>query len=161
MSLSTVVVAAALSLSLGGKPSGADALATKDLGRVKLKVPSVWKATTEDGTKKFEAPSRDASFSLDAFPWEGEAISGAACRDKLTAALGGEKPWEKLEIGGAAAAHYVAADHLEDGKTDTETHTWVGCNGKTKWVLTFAFSTKKKERFAPLAQRVAQSLIYK
>ncbi|MBX5480667.1 MAG: hypothetical protein IRZ16_02285 [Myxococcaceae bacterium] len=157
----TFALSLSLAVAAGSGPSRADALSTKDLGRVKLKVPSVWKSTLEEGTRKFEAPSHDASFSLDAFPWEGDPISGEACRDKLTAALGGQRTWEKLTIGGAAAAHSVVTDRLEDGKTQTETHTWVGCDGRTKWVLTFSYTTSKKERFAPLAERVAKSLIYK
>lgn len=157
----TLALTLTLSLATGAKPSGADALAKKDLGRVVLKVPTVWKHSTDEGTRKWEAPSKDANFSLDAFPWEGDPVTGEVCRDKLVNALGGEKPWERVEIGGAPAAKYVAADSLEDGKTQTETHTYVGCDGKTKWVLTFSFSTKKKVRFAALADGVAKSLTYK
>lgn len=151
-----LTAAMVVSVALGG--SGADALAKQSVSGLELRVPSVWKHRVEDGTHHWVAPSKDASFSLDAFPWQGEPISAEACRDKLMAALGGEG-WEKTTVGGQPAAKRTYADKLEDGK-DVETHSFVGCDGKTKWALTFVMNLKKKDRFGTLAGKIVDSIQY-
>ncbi len=142
-----------LALALAGS---ADELMPVRLGTVKLSVPAAWKHTVEQGTHRFDAPSEDASFSVDVIPLE-TPLAPALCRDKLVKALGGQG-WEKLSLGAAPAARKVYVDTDPEKKTEVQTHSFVGCDGRTKWALTFTAASAKKDRFEPLALRVAQSL---
>src|SRR5687767_7174761 len=132
------------SLVLGG---AADDLMTARIGAVQLKVPAAWKRSVDQGTTRFDAPSEDASFSLDVIPLD-SPLAPALCRDKLVKALGGEG-WENLSVGAAPAARksYVDVEGGSPGggkpgeekskRVEVRTYSYVGCNGKTKWALTF------------------------
>lgn len=150
-------LALSVAVMLGGS---ADALVKTQANGLSLRTPAAWTRTEEQGTRRWVAPSKDAEFSLDVFPWEGEPVSPEVCRDKLVAALGGEG-WEPIKVGGAPAAVRTVDDTLDDGKqSEVQTRSVVGCNGKTKWAVTFVFTQKKKARFAGLADEIVKSLRY-
>jgi hypothetical protein len=125
-------------------------------GKVRIRVPAAWKRTVEEGTQRFNAPSEDASFSFDVIPLD-NPMGSKLCRDKLVQALGGEG-WENQSIGAAPAARKVFVDMDPEKRTEVQTYSYVGCDGKTKWALTFTALAKKKERFQALADKVAQSI---
>ncbi len=147
------VLATLVALTLGGS---ADDLMVTRVSSLKLSVPAAWKHTVTEGTHRFDAPSEDASFSLDVIPLDSPLAAGL-CRDKLVKALGGEG-WERISVGAAPAAKKVFLDSDPEKKTEVQTWQYVGCDGKTKWALTFTASVKRKERFEPLAAKVAQSV---
>jgi hypothetical protein len=145
-----------LSAGAGGT---ADSLVKHQVKALSLKVPAAWERTVEEGTQKFKAPSQDAFFLLDVGTVQTAGMAPKVCLEKILASIGGQG-WQKLSLGANPAAKRVDADTTEDGKDTVETHTYVGCNGKTTWSLTFSMNQTKKERFEPLALKIAQSVSY-
>jgi hypothetical protein len=136
----------------------ADDLTTVRVKTLRLKVPASWSRSVEDGTHKFDSPSQDAAFRLDVFALEGAPLAALACRDKLVTALGGK--WEKLKVAGSPAARKITVDTDQEKKVEVETYSYLGCDGKTKWALTFTSAVKKKERYLPLANEIVGSIQY-
>jgi hypothetical protein len=149
-SLLTMVLAA------GGS---ADALTKYQVKTLTLQVPAAWTRSVEDGSHKFVAPSGDAFFLVDVGAVQTAGMSGDTCVKKIVGSIGGEG-WERLNIGAAPAAKKTDVDTAPENQGQVETVTWVGCDGKTTWSVTFHMEVKKKERFAELAQKVAASVKY-
>src|SRR5687768_15240270 len=130
--LALLVVAAS---SFAWAAGSADDLAATSVDKLKLKVPSAWAHKVEDGTHTYEAPNDEASFAISVFPVDPKRKADE-CLDQLLKALGGEG-WEKIKVGGAPAAHKLSNDsgELESGEA-VASHSYVGCDGNTKWTLT-------------------------
>jgi hypothetical protein len=143
-------------LSAGGS---ADALVKHQVKALSIKVPAAWVKTVEEGTQKFIAPSKDAFFLLDVGTVQTAGMQPQVCLQKILASVGGQG-WQRLSLGANPGAKKVEADTTDDGKDTVETHTFVGCNGKTTWSLVFSMNQAKKERFEPLALKIAQSVSY-
>jgi hypothetical protein len=142
------------------KGGSADALVKHQAKALSIKVPAAWEKTVEEGTEKFKAPSKDAFFLLDVGAVQTAGMQPKVCLEKILASLGGEG-WEKLSLGANPAAKRTQVDNAtEDGDEKLETVTFVGCNGKTTWSLMFSMNQKKRDRFAPLATKIAQSVSY-
>ncbi|MDY7228331.1 hypothetical protein [Hyalangium rubrum] len=142
-----------------GKGGSADELVKHQAKTLSLKVPAAWERSVEEGTQKFKAPSKDAFFLLDVGAVQTAGMQPDVCLQKILASVGGEG-WERVSLGANPAAKKVEVDATEDGVDKVETHTFVGCNGKTTWSLVFSMNQKKKERFEPLALKIAQSVSY-
>lgn len=142
-----------------GKGGSADALVKHQAKALSIKVPAAWEKVVEAGTEKFRAPSKDAFFLLDVGTVQTAGMKPDVCLQKILASIGGEG-WERVSLGYNPAAKRVNVDATEDGVDKVETHTFVGCNGKTTWSLVFSMNQKKKERFEPLALKIAQSVSY-
>lgn len=148
------LLALSLIVTLG---SSADALMALDAGPLTLRVPGAWKKSMEEGSYRFDAPSEDASFKLDVVPLD-SPLAPRLCRDKLVKALGGSG-WKKLSVGAAPAATRTLSEaSVSDPKLQVETYLYVGCNGKTKWALTFTAAVAGRKRFSALAREVASSV---
>lgn len=146
--LLTVVLAA------GGT---ADALASYNVKNVQLQVPAAWKRTVEDGSHKFMAPSGDGYFLVDVGAVQTAGMKADVCVNKIVASIGGEN-WERFKVAGQPAAKRADTDTAQDGSGTVETLTYVGCDGKTTWSVVFYLEQGKKQRFAPLAQKVGTSV---
>jgi hypothetical protein len=142
-----------------GTGGSADALVKQKVKTLSLKVPAAWEKTVEEGTTKYKAPSQDAWFLVDVGAVQTAGMQPQVCLEKILANIGGQG-WEKLSLGANPGAKRVDTDTTEDGKDTVETHTYVGCNGKTTWSMVFSMNQKKKERFEPLALKIAQSVSY-
>ncbi len=145
-----------LSAGAGGS---ADALVKHQVKALSIKVPAAWEKTEDGGTQKFKAPSKDAFFLLDVGTVQTAGMQPQVCLQKILASIGGEG-WERLSLGANPGAKRVDTDTTEDGKDTVETHTYVGCNGKTTWSMVFSMNQRKKERFEPLALKIAKSVSY-
>jgi len=136
----------------------ADELAPTTVGNLKLSVPAAWNKTNQEGTTRFAAPSGEAYFQVDVGQVQRPGgMPAEECIQKIKAGIGGA--WEPLSIGAAPAAVQELTDTDEAGKQFI-TRTYVGCNGKTTWSLSFHLVAPKKDRFAPLADKVAKSIQY-
>jgi hypothetical protein len=142
-------------LSAGGS---ADALTTYKVKSVSLMVPAAWNKSVEDGSHKFMAPSGDAYFVVDVGAVQTRGMDGQTCVNKILANIGGQG-WERINVGSSPAAKQVVTDAAE-GSGEVETVSYVGCDGKTTWSVIFHIEKKKRERFAPLAAQVAESVKY-
>lgn len=151
MKTSLLVVALLLSGS-------ADELASTSVGNLKLSAPAAWNRTNQEGTTRFAAPSGEAYFEMDvgAVQTPGGLAPGV-CLNKITTSIGGE--WKRLSVGGSPAAVKTEVDTDAD-KKDFISQTYVGCNGKITWSLEFHMVGAKKDRFAPLADKIVQSIQY-
>ncbi|MBZ4423068.1 hypothetical protein [Myxococcus sp. RHSTA-1-4] len=150
MMLGTVL---AVVVAAGGS---ADALASFQVKNVSLQVPAAWSRSTEDGTNKFSAPSGDAYFLVDVGSVQTAGMKADTCVDKIVASIGGAG-WERMKVGGQPAAKRLDSDNSPSGGA-VDTVTYVGCDGKTTWSVVFYLEQGKKERFAPLAQKVGTSV---
>jgi hypothetical protein len=144
------------SLVLLTQAAGADDLASTTLNGLKLKVPAAWKHSVEEGSHKYESPDGKGSFSLSIFPVT-PPRDPKLCVDQLLEALGG-KDWERVSVGLSPGARKVDLDSSEQG--EAETRTIVGCNGSTKWALTWSSLTSKKSRFDAVLSKVLDSIRY-
>lgn len=160
--IGSLLMAAALAASGGGAKGGsADALVKHQAKALKLSVPAAWERTVEEGTEKFKAPSGEAFFTLDVGAVQSEGMKPKVCLEKILTAMGGGEGWEKVSLGLNPAARKVNLDDAsEDGSEKVKSVTYVGCNGKTTWSLIFSMNEKKKDRFEPLAAKIAQSVSY-
>lgn len=154
----------AVTLAAGGDaPKGgtADALVKHQAKTLTISVPAAWERTVAEGTEKFKAPSGEAFFTLDVGAVQTAGMKPKVCLDKILTAMGGSEGWEKVSLGLNPAARKVNVDKAnEDGTEQVKSISYVGCNGKTTWSLIFSMNEKKKDRFEPLAAKIAQSVSY-
>ena len=138
--------------------SSADDLAPVKVGALRLDVPVAWTKADEKGTLRFTSPSEEAYFQLDVGKVQrAEGLEPQACLDKIVTGIGGS--WKRLSISAAPAAVKSDVD-VDDKKKEFITYTFVGCNGKTTWALSFHTVAAKKGRFGPLAEKIAGSVSY-
>lgn len=134
----------------------ADALAQFQVKNVSLQVPAAWSRSAEDGTSKFTAPSGDAYFLVDVGSVQTAGMKAQTCVDKIVTSIGGAN-WQRFKVGGQPAAKRQDSDNAPNGGV-VDTVTYVGCDGKTTWSVVFHLEQGKKERFAPLAEKVGTSV---
>ncbi len=156
--IGSLLMAVALAASSGGS---ADELVKHQSKTLTIRVPGAWERTVAEGTEKFKAPSGDAFFTLDVGAVQTEGMQAKVCLDKILTAMGGSEGWEKVSLGLNPAARKVNLDDAnEEGTQKVMSITYVGCNGKTTWSLIFSLNEQKKDRFEPLAKKIAQSVSY-
>lgn len=143
----------AVVMAAGGS---ADALAQFQVKNVSLQVPAAWSRSVEDGSNKFTAPSGDAYFLVDVGAVQTAGMKADTCVDKIVKSIGGAN-WERLKVGGQPAAKRLDSDNAPNGGV-VDTVTYVGCDGRTTWSVVFHLEQGKKERFAPLAEKVGTSV---
>ncbi|HLL54801.1 MAG TPA: hypothetical protein VK447_14705 [Myxococcaceae bacterium] len=136
----------------------ADELAPVTVGALRLNAPAAWNKTVTDGTTRYAAPSGEAYFEVDVGTVQTPGgLAPGVCLNKITTGIGGE--WTRLSVGSNPAAMKTDVDTDSD-KREFITQTYVGCNGKTTWSLSFHMVATKKDRFAPLAEKITQSIQY-
>ena len=158
---STLVISAALISSIAtiAWAASGDELSPATVDKLKVSVPAAWTHTVDDGAHTYEAPNKEASFAISVFPVDPKRKADE-CLDQLLKALGPDG-WERIKVGGSPAAHKLSNDsgELESGEA-VASHSYVGCDGKTKWTLTATHLLKKKARFEVLAKKVVDSVRY-
>jgi hypothetical protein len=135
----------------------ADELVTFRLDTVRIHVPAAWGHRVENNTHRFDAPSGDAYFVLDTGK-TAQRMDAAVCVGKITGQLGGD--WTRVSIGSQPAAKRIEIIHNGQTNSDLHEYTYVGCDGVTTWSLIYRLDARKKERFAPLADKVGGSIDY-
>ena len=74
--------------------------------------------------------------------------------------------FEDLTVGTQPASKRVMTDYVGEGegaKKDENKATstmLLGCNGKTKWVLTYTSKNQDATRFGPILKRIIESITY-
>lgn len=138
---------------------GVDTLGSVSLGKLSLKAPTQWERTAPDeNSLTWDEPQSGASFALSVYVVDPQRTA-KLCLTQLTEALGKEG-YAPLPIGGQPAAKKVTTDVMGDKKEKVTTTTVTGCNGKTKWVLTWTAKTEEGPRFGPILKRVLDSISY-
>jgi hypothetical protein len=142
-----------------------ESLVRQLFGGVSLKAPKSWALSSEDASSKEWGSADDrARLAFSAFPVE-PARPAKACVKQLVEALQAEG-FSDTSVGGAPAARKITTDFIgekEEDKVDANkvtTTTVVGCNGKTKWLLTFSNRTADGARYGALLKRVLDSVTY-
>lgn len=160
--IGSLLMAVALAAGAGGAKGGtADALVKHQAKTLTIRVPAAWERTVSEGTERFKAPSGEAFFTLDVGAVQTAGMKPKVCLEKILTAMGGSEGWEKVSLGLNPAARKVNLDNAnEEGTEQVKSITYVGCNGKTTWSLIFSMNEKKKDRFEPLAAKIAQSVSY-
>ena len=151
----------ALLLALGG----ADSLGVAGVGTLKFKAPTQWAMEQPDAeTKTWTSADQKGAVSIYSGPLE-KVRPAKACVDAMVSAVGADG-FEFAPIAAQPAAKKVTNDFIGDKETDkTEanrvvTTTWVGCDGKTKWLLTFSARKSEGARFGPILKRILDSISY-
>ena len=151
--LGSLVVA----LLAAGEPAE---LVKHEVKTLTLQLPEDWKQSEADGTLRFADPTGDAYVLVDVGAVQTAGMKPQVCLDKILSAMGGDTGWKPLKLGKSPAARRVDSDTTPDGAESVRTVTYVGCDGKTTWSLVFHMDQKQQERFEPLAEKVAGSVVY-
>lgn len=155
----------ALLIALTLMAPGPDTLSKVTLERLAFKAPTRWVASSDDASSKtFTADGDLAQFAVSAYPVD-PVRPAATCVDEMLEKLGrdGFKP---LKLGGQPAQKKIDTDYVGDAdaeKSDANkvtTTTVVGCDGRTRWVMTWTSRTSKGARFGPMLKRVLDSISY-
>lgn len=167
-----------LSVLLGG----VDSLANVSFNGLTVKAPTEWQKAEEENSRSWAAPGGEGELALSVFPVDPQRPA-RACVDQLVAALTGSaapdstkdggvppgaapKGFNPLMLGAQPAAKNVTTDYVGEGEAAKKdenkvtTTTVVGCNGRTKWVLTYSSKTRSATRFGPILKRVLDSIAY-
>lgn len=142
--------------------TGSDELVPVRISGISIGVPGDWKRSLEEKTVKFTAPSLESFFYISTDRVLTAGMDAEVCRQKILDKMGGPATaWTLLTVGGEPAARRLDVDTAGDAQhTPIHTYTYIGCNGATTWSLVFHLDSRRKERFAPLAERVAQSISF-
>ncbi len=146
------------SLSLGG----VDSLNKVALNGLSFKGPTSWqKAQPDENSLEWLEPESGASLAVSVFPVD-PVRPAKACVKQLVEALGTEG-FTATTLGAQPASKKITNDYVGEEKIDVNkvtTTTVTGCNGKTKWVLTWTAKTSAGARFGPILKRVLDSISY-
>lgn len=155
----------ALALTLALALGGVDSLGKVTLGGLVFKGPTQWeKEQPDEHSLSWKEPDSGAEFAMSVFPVEPQRPA-SACLKQIVEALGTEG-FSALSLGAQPASKKVTSDSLGEGEeakiggNKVTTTTAVGCNGKTKWVLTWTAKTSEGARFGPILKRVLDSITY-
>ncbi|MBL8951459.1 MAG: hypothetical protein JNK82_11815 [Myxococcaceae bacterium] len=151
--------------------SASDTLVKASVSDLNLKLPQSkdWKSSEADEnngkSRTVVSADGDAQIELSVF-----AVSprreAQKCVDELVKALGTEG-YEATTVGGSPAFKKVAVDWVGEGeeakKNDANkvnTVSYVGCNGRTKWLLSMTSKASKVARFGAVLKKVIESITY-
>lgn len=153
-----IALTLAISLTLGG----ADTLSSNTINKLTFKGPAQWqKAQPDINSLEWLEPESGASMAISVFPVD-PIRPATACVKQIVEALGSEG-FNAITVGAQPASRKITNDYVGEQKTDANkvtTTTLVGCNGKTKWVLTWTAKTSQGGRFGPMLKRVLDSFSY-
>jgi hypothetical protein len=142
-----------------------ESLVRHTFGGVTMKAPKSWAVSSEDASSKEWGSADDrARLAFSAFVVD-PVRPGKACVKQLVEALQGEG-FADTSVGGAPAAKKITTDFIGDKEEDkvdankVTTTTLVGCNGKTKWLLTFSSRTADGAKYGAILKRVVDSITY-
>ncbi|MGV3623785.1 MAG: hypothetical protein ACO1OB_23415 [Archangium sp.] len=153
-----IALSLALTLSLGG----VDTVAPFSINKLNFKGPASWQRAQPDiNSLEWLEPDSGASMAISVFPVD-PIRPAQACVKQIVEALGTEG-FQAINVAAQPASRKITNDFVGDQKVDANkvtTTTVVGCNGKTKWVLTWTAKTSAGGRFGPMLKRVLDSFTY-
>jgi hypothetical protein len=142
-----------------------ESLTRQSFAGVSLKTPRTWAVANEDASSKEWSTDDDrARVAFSAFPVD-PMRPAKACVKQLVDALKTEG-FTETSIGGSPASKKITTDYIgtkEDDKVESNkvtTTTIVGCNGKTKWLLTFSNRTADGAKYGAILKRIVDSIAY-
>jgi len=143
--------------------SGVDTLVRTNIDRLSFRAPKDWTVEEEDSGKSWKSPDEDAEFAVSVFPVD-PMRPAKSCVKQMIEAVGGQG-FERITMGGKPAARNVSTDQLGadagvDDASKVTTTTILGCDGKTKWVLTYSAQTSQAPRYGPILKRILDSIKY-
>lgn len=145
--------------------AGVDSLAPASVGTMKFKAPTAWAMTqTDEATKTWTSADQKGAVSFYSGALE-KVRPAKACVDAMVNAVGADG-FEFSPVAAKPAAKKITHDFIgeqNEDKTDENrviTTTWVGCDGRTKWVLTFSSRQTEGARFGPILRRMLDSIAY-
>jgi hypothetical protein len=155
----------ALALTLALSLGGVDTLGPVTLGGLSFKGPTQWaKNQPEANSITWAEPQSGAGLEVTVYPVDPQRPAMACLKQMLEAV--GKEGFAATTIGTQPASKQITTDYV--GNTDAEktdankvtTTTLLGCNGKTKFVLTWTAKTTAGARFGPILKRVLDSISY-
>ena len=155
----------ALALTLALALGGADSLGKQALLGLNFKAPSQWSKTQPDpNSLTWADPDSGAELAITVYPVDPQRPA-KTCLTQMVEALGTEG-FTAATLGTQPASKKITTDYVgagEEAKIDANkvtTTTVLGCNGKTKWVMTWTAKTTQAARFGPILKRVLDSIGY-
>ena len=156
-----IALALTLALTLGAS----DSLGKQTLLGLTFKAPTQWGKTQPDANSLTWAdPDSGAELAITVYPVDPQRPA-KTCLDQMVQALGTEG-FTAATLGTQPASKKITTDYVgesEEAKIDANkvtTTTVLGCNGKTKWVMTWTAKTTQGARFGPILKRVLDSIGY-
>ncbi len=155
----------ALALTLALALGGADSLGKQTLLGLTFKAPTQWgKSQPDQNSLTWADPDSGAELAVTVYPVDPQRPA-KTCLTQMVEALGSEG-FTPATLGTQPASKKVTTDYVgegEEAKIDANkvtTTTVLGCNGKTKWVMTWTAKTTQGARFGPILKRVLDSIGY-
>lgn len=151
--------------------AASDTLVATKVHDLSLKLPQSkdWKAQEgdENNGKSRTVASADGEAQIDLSVFTVDPRREAqVCVEQLLKALGPEG-YEPTKVGGSPAYKKVTFDFVGEGEeakkneaNKVSTVSYVGCNGQTKWVMSFSSKVSKAPRFGVVLKRVIESIAY-
>lgn len=156
------MMALMLVLALGG----GEPLSKQNLLGLSFKSPTQWKKSQPDAnTLIWEEAQSGGSFAVSVYPVD-PPRDAKVCVEQLVASLG-TNGFSPSSLGDQPASKKVTTDFIgeaSDPKTDANkvtTTTVLGCDGKTKWVLTWSVKTSQGVRLGPVMKSILDSITYR
>ncbi len=139
-----------------------DSLGRQSLHGLTFKGPTTWAKSQSDAQSiSWEEPSSGAMLAISVYPVDPQR-SAQECVGQMIEALGTDG-FKDAVLARQPAAKKTSSDYV--GTTNeankVTTTTVVGCDGKTKWLLTWTSKTSAGARFGPIFKRVLDSLSYR
>lgn len=155
----------ALALTLALTLGGVDSLSPQALLGLSFKGPAQWtKTQPEENSLTWSEPKSGAELALTVYPVDPQRPA-RACLSQMVEAVG-KDGFVATTLGTQPASKKITTDYVGQGegaKTDANkvtTTTVLGCNGRTKWVMTWTAKTSEGARFGPILKRVLDSISY-
>lgn len=148
--------------------TGGDSLTKVTVGELSFKAPAEWPSTSDESGKEWTSPDERGKLAVSVFPVD-PVRPPKPCVAQLVEAVAanlGKEGFTELTVGGNPAARKVTTDYVGEGEAAKKdenkvtTTTVVGCNGKTKWLVTYSARTADSARFGPILKRVLDSITY-
>ena len=156
-----LALALTLSLSLGAS----DSLGRQTLLGINFRAPSQWNKSQPDANSLTWAdPDSGAELAFTVYPVDPQRPANT-CLTQMVDALGTEG-FTPATIGTQPGSKKITTDYVGQGEeakieaNKVTTTTVLGCNGKTKWVMTWTAKTTQGGRFGPILKRVLDSIGY-
>jgi hypothetical protein len=139
--------------------SQSDTLKSVTVDGVSFKAPTKWTASVSDGNSEWAA-GEDAHLAVSVFQVNPPTIA-SVCLTQLLEKVGKEG-FELTKVGKEPAAKKLSSDTVGEGDKAVKvtSTTMIGCNGKTKWLLTWTARVDMGTRFGPLVKRIVDSISY-
>jgi hypothetical protein len=152
--------------------SASDSLGAVKVGELSIRLPREskdWKWTDADDAngkgKSLQSADGEGQIELNVYPVD-PVRPAKECIEQLVKALPDGAGYEATMVGASPAYKKIAQDYVGEGEAAKKesnrvnTVSYVGCDGKIKWIMSMTSKSSKASRFGPLLKKIVESIGY-